>query len=167
MSDREWRDLIKNREEALKRDWKGRRVRYKWFATDLGYIATIMARKMYRNFPTKDRYKIVAELEVKGTFIKKEELGFVNLGLDTERPYELVCINWAMDAHDWFEIEGKNLIKPLAYYWNRKGEMKKVVGSREFRNVLKNGNLLDRPWFVRSDKYWLVMMYGAELLSKK
>jgi len=159
MSKEEWRNLIENGEEALKYDWKGRRVRYKWFATDLGYIASILARRMYRNFNISDKYKFVVEFEIEGTFIRKDELGFVNLGLDTERPYKLKCINWVANARCWFEREGKNLVRPFMYYWNKHGEMKKVIGSRELTNILKNGNLRKRPWFVRADKYWLVRRY--------
>lgn len=158
----EWRDLILNREEALKRDANGRRVRFKWFATDLGYIASVLARKVYKNRKVQDAYKFIVCMEVEGYWVRKKELGYINLGLDTKMPFELKDIYWVDDVSDWFEREGRRLVSPLMYYWNRYGELVTVVGSREFRNIVKNGNLYDRPWFVRADKFQ-DMLKGLEV----
>lgn len=156
MSRDEWQDLVLNNEKALMRDSNGRRVRFKWFAVDKAYIASILARKMYRSRSVIEAYQVIVCMDINGYWVRKMELGYVNLGLDTEKPFELNGVCWVKDAQDWFRKEGWRLVRPTMFYWNRKGRVVNIIGTRQFVNIMINGNLYGRPWFVRADKYWVL-----------
>lgn len=155
VSEAELRDCIVNGfEECFKRDRKGRRVRFKWFTVDRGYIISILERGQFHNMRPADAYEFVIELDVCGSWVKKVELGYINVGLDTSRPFFVGDCVSVMSAEVFRKVYG-SFGRPLLYYWGRRG-LKKVWGMNEVRNIKRNSRLDERAWFVRADKYNLV-----------
>lgn len=155
MSRAELRDCIENGFEiCLKRDRKGRQAGVKWFATDKEYIMSILERGQYHNMKPEDAYEYVVEMDVKGTWVKKKELGYINIGLDTSRPFFVDDCVGVISADSFKEIY-ERYGRPLMYYWGRKG-MKKIWSTYEIRNIKKNSHLDEKAWFIRADKYNLV-----------
>jgi len=140
----------------------GKTKRIVWFATDIAYVGTILMRKVYNNRSVKEAYtKIVMfdltlsqEIEVK----LKPENGFVNIGIkakymDMVKLKELGCCE--IDFH--IKLCLKREIRPLMYYWNREDKGQEVVRKKDVKNLIWNGNLRKRAWFMRADVYGLYM----------
>jgi len=135
---------------CFKRDWKGRAVKEKWFALDEGYIAAILGRGMFHGRRVKDAYRYVVEFDIRGYWGKaKHELGYLNIPLLVNKPFHCRIVSW-WGADEWFEERGKTLLNPVGYYWNRNGELRRIVDRKELKNIALNGNE-EQGLFVRAD----------------
>lgn len=112
--------------------------RMTWFATDLGYIGTIIFRGMYNNRPVREAYRRIVEFELKLTdeiTVKlKPENGFVNIGVSVRFMDKLKL----KETNSWIVSNAKD----------------------ELKNYIVNGNLEKRAWFVRADYYDRVVPDG-------
>ncbi|MFA4798562.1 hypothetical protein [Pyrococcus kukulkanii] len=151
MSRREFESFLRDFYWTASHDWKGRQVRYKYFATDPGYIVTILNRRTYRNRPTGEAYAVVVEFDIEGHFVEVRELGFVNVALDVTKPFCGKIVRW-WGAGEFLREHGGRVL-PLMTYYGRKGKVN-VYGTREFRNIVLNGDFKKRPYFVRADWWW-------------
>ena len=143
---RVWRAMSLEEFLCFPECWRGR----VWFATDDGYIASVLARGMFHGRRVRDAYQVVVFADVKGYWsASKKELGYLNVALDVSKPFEVDVINVWM-AGDWFASFGKRKLRPVGYYWNKWGELRWIVDRRELKNILVNGRL-DRGLFVRAD----------------
>jgi len=137
---------------------KGKTKKMLWFALDIAYIGTILMRKMYNNRLVGEAYtKIVVfgmelkrEIEVK----MKPENGFITIGIGAKYMDDIELKELGYHDVDWYmSIFLKRDIKPMMYYWNRNDVGSVCVTTKQVKNIIRNGNLKNRAWFMRADIY--------------
>jgi len=141
--------------------FNGRKTkRMLWFATDIGYIATIVKRKVYNNRRVSEAYTRIVKFDLELTKeidVKlKPENGFINIGIhiayiNAVKLREL-C-SWDISTNIETCLEGR--VNPLMYYWNREDRSQEVLRKKDVKNLILNGKLDERAWFMRADVYAL------------
>lgn len=143
----------------------GKTKRVVWFATDPGYILSILLRDTYNNLLVSKAYQKVVVFDLSVCFeIRvhfKPENGFLNIGIgakfiDAIKLKELE----AYSSEEFLEKFKHYNVKPLMIYWNRNGECKTLVSKKQVSNIIHNWNPT-RPWFMRADLYKLLKSSGG------
>lgn len=155
MSDEEYKNWKRHGIMGLFRKPDGKTKGMVWFATDIRYIWTILVRKRYANRRVDEAYRklVTFKLIMKSNakLVTKKELGFINVAIPSKFA-ECVEIE-ELSCQDVDEIRHTVRVNPVLFYYNRRGELLRVIGRKELNNILRNGNLFERPLFVRADFY--------------
>jgi len=164
MSEKEYENWKKYGVKGLY--FNGRKTkRMLWLAMDVGYIGTILMREMYNNRLVGEAYTriVVFDLQLKQE-IKvnlKSENGFLNIGINAKYMDSIVLKELGFwDVNFYMKLYLKRDVRPLMFYWNSKGECRVLVTKKQVKNILWNGRLDKRAWFMRADVYEKVMQYG-------